>query len=342
MSFLAISSRGLCFTVVLLCAAAPAATVERRLGVMGTSLGLEVEATDRSTALGASERAVRALEATEARLSTWHEQGELVRLNAAGVGAPVMLSAVTAEELKAALRCAEQTFGAFDPTVGALVEAWGLRRTGRIPSEDELAQARRRTGYAGLRVEGGQALRQADVLVEEGGFGKGAGLDRAAWALGEAGAQSARLDLGGQVLSWNRESKETLAHPAGREVPAVHLQMAPGALATSGNSERGRVVEGRKVGHLLDPRTGRPAASFGSVTVWAPTALWADCLSTGLFVLGADQALAFARGRSDVEVLVLEDSGDNTLRARASAGLRGRVSPASAQVTIEFDDGGEK
>ena len=86
----------------------------------------------------------------------------------------------------------------------------------------------------------------------------------------------------------------TLADPRDRQRAVARIEIPSGSVATSGNSERGVVVDGRRIGHLLDPRTGRPAPDFGSLTVWAPTALEADCLATGLYVLGPEAALAWA------------------------------------------------
>jgi thiamine biosynthesis lipoprotein len=137
--------------------------------LMGTALDLEVEATGRPAALAASERAVEALEAAEARLSTWRNDTELALLNRTPVGEPRTLSPTLARELHAARRCWEETGGAFDPGVGALVRAWGLRTGGRIPDPAELRAA---TGVAGLRLEGGTAVREKDLTLEEGGWSR--------------------------------------------------------------------------------------------------------------------------------------------------------------------------
>ena len=111
--------------------------------------------------------------------------------------------------------------------------------------------------------------------------------------------------------------------------------MDGGSLATSGNSERGIVVDGEHLGHLLDPRTGRPAPDFGSITVWAPEALTADCLSTALYVAGPDAALAWVADRPGIEVIVIERAGDPP-RVRASEGLRGRLRSLMDGLEVRF------
>jgi len=305
--------------------------VERRLGLMGTTLSLEVAAASRPQALAASEAAVKALEAAETRLSTWRSDSELARLNAAPAGTPVPLSPILAGELARAVHWWRETGGAFDPGVGALVSAWDLRHGGRLPSDAEIRVALSSGGLRALRLEGRNATRLVPgLLLEEGGFGKGAGLDAAARALEQAGAAQAVLDLGGQMLLFGERGEPYatgLADPRDRARPVLKLAVAHGSLATSGNSEHGIEVGGRRFGHLLDPRTGRPAPDFGSVTVWAPDALTADCLSTGLFVMGPAAALEWARAHAGIEIVVLEITPQGGLHATATPGWKGRLEP---------------
>ncbi len=317
--------------------AADEAQVERRLAAMGTELALVLMGGERGSLLAASEAALAALAATEARLSTWRAEGELARLNRQPVGEPFPLSAALAAELETAWACREVTAGAFEPALGALVAAWGLREGGRIPAAAALRAAREASGPETFRLGPGPFATRLhpEARIEEGGFGKGAGLDHAAAALAGSGVR-ARLDLGGQVLLAGEPRPERLlvADPRQRERPAVEVRIGHGSLATSGNSERGMSVAGERVGHLLDPRTGEPASDPGSVTVWAPTAFLADCLSTGLFVLGAEAALAFPERHPEVGVLLLEPVTGG-LRARVAGALAGRVRAVAPEVHIE-------
>jgi FAD:protein FMN transferase len=305
------------------------ATVERRVALMGTSLEIAVEATDREMALEASERAVRALEAAEARLSTWRDDTELARLNSAPAGRSMPLSPALAADLESARRCWEETGGAFDPGVGALVRAWGLRSGGRRPDDEERRAAVAAGGLDGLRLEGGTAVRErSDLVLEEGGFGKGAGLADALDALAESpGVARASLDLGGQVAVLGERWSVPVADPRHRERTVAELTIDGGSVSTSGTSERGR--------HILDPRTGEPAPDFGSVTIWAADPLRADCLSTGLYVLGPERALEWAATHPGVEALVLRPRG-NRLEGWASPGLKGRLKTLIPEVRIEY------
>src|SRR5688500_16512298 len=138
---------------------AAGAAVERELAVMGTALRMRIEAGDRAAALRASEAALAALAGTEARLSTWRDDSELARLNAAAAGEIVTLSAATAAELAAAARCGADTTGAFEPAVGGLVDLWDLRGGGRIPAAAELVAALPASRAAAWRIAGSRAAR---------------------------------------------------------------------------------------------------------------------------------------------------------------------------------------
>lgn len=322
-----------------------AASIERHLTVMGTELHFFLQGPDRSAALAASETALRVLEEAEARLSTWTPTSELARLNAAAPGFPFRLSPTLRGELLQAHQCWKQTRGAFDPAIGALLDAWGVRTGGRQPSEAELRQALQSSGMWAVQLTAnGSASRQLPKLrLDESGFGKGAGLDRASESLDELHPQvTGYIDLGGQWVAIGSEAPRTvsIAHPRHRQRAVVDLSLHAGSVATSGNSERGLALpsleeEGGLTSHILDPATGKPALDFGSVTVVAPTALEADCLSTGLYVMGPQRALGWAKGKPGVEVLVLEFRNEK-LSARATSGLKDRLTVLEADLPLVF------
>lgn len=332
--------------------------LERQLAIFGTRVRVQVAADDSGSALAASEAMVAALERADEVLSTWREDTELARVNRAPAGVAQPIGDDLYRWLEAARLCHASTSGAFDPAVGALVDLWGLRgerqaelvsagQGGGRPTTHQLRLAAETTGPETWRLGPGRAVTRLRprLRLEEGGFGKGAALD-AAIAAGRAmpGVRGGLIDLGGQVGVWGEElgggavgepraERVLLADPRDRDRPVVAVPLAWGSLATSGNGVRGIVVDGRTVGHLLDPRTGEPVADFGSLTVWAPEGLWADCLSTGLYVLGPEAALAWAARHADVEVLVLEPRGDGVI-ARASGGLVDRLEPLVPDLTV--------
>ena len=307
--------------------AAEAPKVGRRLAAMGTSLEITVAGQERAAALEASEAAVREIARVEAALTTWRSGGAVAALNAAPPGQSVSIDPEVASVLSAAFEWSRRTDGAFDPTVLPLVRAWGLRESGRIPSDEELAKARDATGTGNFRIDAaaGRAERlSASAGIDEGAWGKGYALDRAIAALRAAGVGGATVDLGGQVSAIG-PAAIAIADPRDRLRQATVIEVADSSVSTSGNSERGITIGGRRIGHLLDPRTGRPAPDFGSVTVVAPSGFSADVLSTAFFVLGPEKGLELSdrlrRHGIENEALFLIVTAEG-LRKVATSGLK--------------------
>jgi thiamine biosynthesis lipoprotein ApbE len=275
-------------------------TIIRHLAAMGTALSLTVSAPTRDAALRASEAGVREIERIEALLSTWRDDTPLARVNTAPVGTAQPIPAELGEILGRVFAWSERTGGAFDPTVLPLVRVWGLRTGGRIPDATELHAALEATGGSLFTFEESSpglffiSKRHPLGGIDEGAWGKGWALDKAAAAMREAGAVSGLLDLGGQILAFGEETSVDVADPRERGKTVARLRLADASASTSGNSERSLVVNGRRIGHLLDPRTGLPARDFGSVTVVAPSGLVADVLSTAFFVLGPEEGRALS------------------------------------------------
>lgn len=290
--------------------------VERRAHVMGTSLAVRVEGAGPEAASAAAEAALATVERFDRLLSTWDPATPVSVANRAPVGEATFVPPEVARLLGEAEAWAHRTGRAFDPTVGALVDAWGLRAEGRTPSDEELRAARTRVGPAALSVDpiaGTVTRRWEGAWLDTGGFGKGAALRAAADTLRARGVRRALLDLGGQVLALAAPGEEpwdvAVAHPAWRQQPAALLRLAGVSAATSGNSERGLVADGSRLGHILDPRSGVPAPWWGSVTVVSADPLEADVLSTALYVMGPEAGMTRARDLHGVGVLFLVEDG---------------------------------
>lgn len=309
---------------------------------MGTVLSVELAHTGgRAAALAASEGVFGAVEATEALLSTWRPESPLSRLNAAPVGERAVVPHDLATLLEAAFAWIPRTSGAFDPRVGALVDAWDLRGAGRVPTPRELAAALEAAGTTALTLEKGVLVRHHPAAwTDAGGFGKGAALAAAAGALAPHAASGALVDLGGQLLLLGAPDGASegwpvsVAHPRDRMRPVAELRVRDASVATSGTSERGIQVDGVWYGHLLDPRTGHPAPAWGSVTVVSADPLEADVLATALYVMGPDAGMAYARGLADTGVLFLISSGD-ALDARWNPAMERWLVATLSTETVE-------
>ncbi len=305
--------------------------LEREAFLMGTTLRIVAELPDSASGAPTLEPAFDAVRRLEASLSTWREDSDLALLNRSPVGHPRAIPPAVYHLLGEVRRWTERTGGAFDPAVGALVDAWDLRGTGRHPSPEALERARRASGLTRFAWDDPTATvarREAEAWLDSGGFGKGAALRLVRDALRAAGIPRAFADFGGQWLAIGGRSDENpwpvaVAHPARRDKAVAWVGLRDASIATSGQSERSVRVGDTRLGHILDPRTGRPVSAWGSVTVLAQDPLAADVLATALFVLGPAEGLRWAEA-NDVAALFLV-ARDGRLERRASRLMRGHL-----------------
>ena len=297
--------------------------LERTVFLMGTFATLVAETPDREAGLAKLERMVRVIERTEGELSTWREDSILSAVNRQPVGEVLQLPATTCALLARVLDWHAATDGAFDPAVGRLVDAWGLRAEGRQPDDEEweAAVAASGLGHLALDPEACTVTRLAAVTLDAGGFGKGEALDRVREAERDRSGVWF-IDFGGQMAVSDAASDGGwtvgVAHPARRDLSVLDLSLTAGSLATSGGSERDLLLDnGARIGHIIDPRSGRPVSRSGSVTVWHESAFVADVLSTALFVMGPEQGIAWAAARGIAACFLVADpdSGEVTFRA---------------------------
>lgn len=255
----------------------------------------------------------------EGALSVYRDSSELTRLNATAAGGWQAVSEDVFGLLVRARELHDLTDGAFDVASGALVRAWGfLERAGRVPDAATLAAARERSGMRLVELDpDGRRVRFARPGVElnPGAIGKGWAVDRAVDRLATAGVRSALVHGGqssvrargvhGPDLPGRRGWPVGLRDPLrpGRRLATIAL--ADRALGTSGSGTQFFVDRGRRLGHILDPRTGRPAAGVVSATVLAPTAADADALATALYVLGPAGLDRIAPAGGDVGALLV-------------------------------------
>ncbi len=278
----------------------------------------------------------RELELVDKLMSTYREDSELVRLNRHAADSPFPVSAETLEVLEAASAVSEATGGAFDITVGPLVDAWGFgpQRAGGQPAPEALAALLRSVGWRKLRLDRSRRTvsKSAPTLhCDLSGIAKGYAVDRAAEALAALGCRAYLVEVGGELRAAGanaagRPWRVGIERPdsAGRMVHRI-LRITDTAVATSGDYRNFQVINGRRYSHILDPRTGQPAArGAASATVLHPSAMRADALATALLVLGEAEGLALAE-RADLAVLLLLRDSDGSLREASSPQFRATI-----------------
>lgn len=283
---------------------------------MGTTLAVSVSSPARDQSLQAIDSAFAAVRRVDDVLNDWRTDTDIGRLNRATPGEPVFLDSALGGFLSEAANWTRKTGAAFDPGIGSLVDAWDLRGSGRIPTDQSLRDARAASGllrFSGAVADDGRHLMRRPApasWIDAGGFGKGAALRAARDQLRKAQVRGAILNFGGQVVVLGDTTLAVdVAHPRDRPTSVAELQLYEASASTTSQSERFVEIGGRRLGHVLDPRTGTPVPAWGSVTVVHPDPMLADILSTALFVMGPDEGFRWAEGNG-IAALFLVARGD--------------------------------
>jgi len=264
----------------------------------------------------ASMAALDLVDQLEAQLTIFREDSEVSQLNQLAADEPVEVQENLFELLDRSQDLAEQTGGAFDITSGPLSEVWGFaRREGRVPEPNELAATLEHVGSHLLELDddGGTVFfRDEQLEINLGGIGKGYALDCAADKIEEEAVFDFLLH-GGQssvVARGRNADRDTgwavgLVHPLNPKQRLAEIVLVDQALSTSGSGTQFITHRGRRLGHILNPKTGWPAEGVLSATVITESAAEADALSTAMFVMGPEAARDFCQGRPDVGVALV-------------------------------------
>ncbi|MFG6176347.1 FAD:protein FMN transferase [Halomonas sp. THAF12] len=264
------------------------------------------------------------LESVDASMSTYRDDAELVAFNHAPLGEWHTLSAPLIKVLSIAHQVGEASGGAFDVTVGGLVNLWSFGPEARpraIPEDELIEQRLAEVGMDTLEldVEANRARRLKDVFVDLSGVAKGYATDRVAAYLADQGIDDYLVNIGGELEVAGHRDGEAEPWRIGVEIPhdgrpqaKFVLPLENISVATSGDYRNYFEQDGRRYSHTIDPRTGRPIRHrLASVTVVDASNARADAWATAMSVLGEDEGMVLAR-QHDLAVLMLvrNDAGD--------------------------------
>jgi len=268
----------------------------------------------------AAREALDEVDAIEEALSVYREGSEVSALNRSAATRAVTLSPNLRSLLARSGALNVATGGAFDITSTPLSRAWGFfRREGRLPAPTEVDAALRLVGFDKLALDeqaGTVRFRAPGVELNFNAIGKGYALDRIAFGLRGRGVKHALLSAGGSsvlAIGGGRRGFAVDVRSRHSASPLAHLRLRDAALGTSGASEQFFEAEGRRFGHVLDPRTGWPARGALSVSVVADDAATADALATAFFVGGMSLARSYCAAHPGTLVLFTPDEAPHRL-----------------------------
>jgi thiamine biosynthesis lipoprotein len=288
---------------------------------MGLPVRVTLYAPDEPTARAAADRAFKRVEALNAVFSDYDSDSELSRLSdSAGSGTAVSVGPELWRVLEFAQRVAGLSHGAFDITVGPVVNLWRVARRKRaLPNEERLKEALGRVGYQNLDLDPAAKtalLRKARMRLDAGGIAKGYAMEEALEVLRSSGLPSAMVAGGGDIALGDPPPGEAgwrievIALDAGGAPAPRFLKLANCSVATSGDLYQRLEIEGRRYSHIVDPRTGIGLTDHSLVTVVARRGIEADALSKVLAVLGPGEGMPIVEGFPDVAAYVVRAPGE--------------------------------
>ncbi len=267
-------------------------------------------------------RSFTRIDEIEASMTLYNSGSEIARVNRNAGGQFTSVSEETFLVITQALEIAAQTGGAFDPTVGPLVKAWGIGSDNpMIPGEQEMAMLLDLVDYREVELsrEGGDylvRLKRPDMMLDLGGIAKGYAADAVKEVITGMGSSSALINLGGNILLKGSKPDGTpwrigIQDPdANRGAYVLILNLTSGTVVTSGTYERFFYdASDQRFHHILDPWDGYPVENgLESVTIVTENSAYADGLSTGVFVLGLERGWELVESLPGVDaVFITED-----------------------------------
>jgi len=277
-----------------------------------------------------------ALEDDEAEMSTYLRDSDVSQFNMNRTVEWQDVENDFCNKVEQSLTISEQSGGAFDITVGPLVNLWGFGPAGMIdepPADDEIAALLETTGFEMLHADCSRpAVRKdvTDLMIDMSAIGKGFAADRVAALLISLGYDSFLVEVGGElsIRGFNSRGEPWAigveAPLPGSRKPHTVLHLTDTAMATSGDYRNFFEADGELYSHTIDTRTGRPVSHLlASVTVIDEMGWRADALATALLVMGPEEGMAFAeREGMAVLMLIRTDDGVKEKQSAAFAKLR--------------------
>jgi len=283
--------------------------------VMGTFANITAVAADSETARACVEAAFSRLEHVDEVMSDYKADSQLSQVNRGAFEKPISVDDDLFEVLDIAVEYSRQTGGAFDITVGPIVDLWRqAEEFKRLPTEEELARARSKVGFEKLilnQAEKTVRFKVDGMRLDLGAIAKGYAIDLAVEAMQKGGAIGGLVDVGGDVRCFGRPSdnKESwlvgLQDPTAADQLLLVLKLRDMAVATSGGYRRFTEIEGKRYSHIINPAAAASADDLVSVSIVARTATAADALATAVSVLGREKGLELIDSLAETEAILV-------------------------------------
>lgn len=280
---------------------------------MNTYMSITVKCPDSKDTVNKAKQKVNDL---EKKFSAFNTNSDIYKLNENGIAE---VSDETVELLKEAVKYNKLTGGAFNPALLQVTKLWGFPdRNYKIPSEKELKEALKTAKPEKIEIDGNEvSLNQDGMEIDLGGIAKGYTSQKLADSFRKKGVDGALINLGGNVQAIGTKDDGSpwivaIKHPDPKKQYLGQLKAKDIAVVSSGMYERNFRKNGKVYGHIIDPKNGFPAENgLTSTTVISKDAVFADAMSTSLFVMGEKDALKFwANSKEDFDIILYTAKGE--------------------------------
>jgi thiamine biosynthesis lipoprotein len=289
--------------------------------IMGTFCEVQIYDSDEARAQKAIAAALDEMQRVDRLLSNYAPASELSAINREASKAPVRASQEMFDFIRLCRDFHTQLAGAFDPTVGPLVRAWGFFSSRPAkPSDAEIALAKSKSGFDKVVLNEREKTvfyKAAGLEIDPGGIGKGYAVDKAVAVLKKLKVRSALVSAGGSTLYGIGQPpgrdywRIALRNPVDLEHPYAIARLKNSSLSTSGVAQQSVLVDGRRTSHIFDPRSGEPIAGVCQTSVVAPTATASDALTKATYILTKDEVARLFKKRKATHALVVEGECTN-------------------------------
>ncbi len=281
--------------------------------IMGTRVTVDLWHPDATAQTTCSERVFSEMRRIEALMSTYIPTSEISRINADAAISTLEIESELADLIEKSLYFSDISDGAFDITYASVGYAYDYRKK-QQPDAETLARGLPAIDYRHVELDGNRIrFRHAGVRIDLGGIAKGYAVDRGIALLADCGISRAMISAGGDSRILGDRGGHPwvigIQHPRDPAGIALRLPLSNTAVSTSGDYERFFIDDGKRVHHILNPKTGKSAEGSWSATVTGPDAMTTDALSTTLFVLGAVAGIALIESLEGFDAIVIDHHG---------------------------------
>jgi len=303
--------------------------VKREAVLMGSQFVFIAEG-DKKTVIDAIKKATEEIRKVEAEVSSWKPGSDVYLLNQ-NSGQFVKVSKHTLQLLKIAKTAYKETEGTFDITIGAVWDLYPFRDSSKpIPSDLQIQEKLQFVNASKIEINERFSIAKIpeNMKINMGGIAKGYAAGIAIEIMKKNRIKNAAISAGGDTYLLGKKStgawKISIENPRweGRNIEEFYAENI--SVATSGDSKRYLIINGKRYGHILDPRTGKPANDAQSVTIITKNPTLADVYATAVYVMGATEGLKWVEKRANIEALIVDANGnvhkssawDNVIGAR--------------------------